>query len=96
MTGRERSILSDEMRRVREQIEADLLAVSNVDFVSVAFKQEDDRRILVTIGTQRPDLVQVLLGDVLATVGRALHAHLAEGRWQPDFQILKGRVRAQL
>lgn len=96
MTGKEVPILSDEMRRVREQIEADLLAVSSVDFVSVAFKQEDDRRVLITIGTQRPDLVQLLLGSVISVVGRALHTHLEEGRWQPDFQILKGRVRAQL
>ena len=93
----EQQVLTDEMVRVREAVEADLLLLPHVDFVSVAFRRGDERVVLVALGTARPDLVlALLLTHVVPVVARHLVAHLAEGRWQPEFQVLKGRTRDAL
>lgn len=84
------------MLRVRAGLEADLLQVPYIDFVSVAFAQDDTRVMMITLGTSRPDLVTAQVPTaVLPAVARHLHEHLAEGRWQPEFQILKGAVYSQ-
>lgn len=83
------------MLRIRAALEGELLAVPFVDFVSVAFAQDDTRVMIVALGTTRPDLVVAQMQTaVLPAVARHLHEHLADGQWQPEFQILKGAVRS--
>ncbi len=91
----EEPVTTQEMIRARAAIQTWLLGVAYVSFVSVGFRRSDDSVILVTMGTDRPDLVVAQLeSDILPAIARAIHEHLEEGRWQPQLQILKGVVRS--
>jgi len=77
------------MLRIRAALESDLLAIDVVDFVSVAFSRENASTVMVTIGTQRPDLVTALLQThIIPALARHLHDQpMLEN---PEIQILRG------
>ncbi len=89
----EQPVLSSTMARIRAEIEDVLLARPHVSFVSVGFVAADPRAVLVSIGTARPDLLQVSAREIVSAALSVLYAHEPERAWNPDIHILKGRVR---
>jgi len=87
-------VLSDQSTQIRAEIEDALLAQPLVSFVSVGFLAADSRAVLVSIGTERPDLVAIIAERLVEPVLRILHQHDPERAWNPDIHILKGRTRA--
>ena len=80
------------MARIRAGLESDLLAIDAVDFVSVAFVRGDDSRLMVAIGTRRPDLVAALLQThIIPALAR--HLHDSPMLENPEIQILRGSVK---
>lgn len=92
----EKKILTDEMLKVRRTLETVLLSVPCVDFVSVGFAQAESSCMLVTLGTCRPDLVQLHLDSVLRAVAETIAERVLAGQWVPEIQILKGSTKQTL
>jgi hypothetical protein len=65
-----------------------------VSFVSVGFSSANENVVLVSIGTTRPDLLQVLATGIVTLILQELHKHDAERAWNPDIHILKGRTKS--
>ena len=93
MSTAERLVLSSSLLQLRDDLEARLLAFPHVDFVSIGFKSELPGALLVSLGTARPDLLQVLAPDLVSALLKTLYEHDGETAWNPDIHILKGRVR---
>jgi hypothetical protein len=90
----ETPVLSSSLKSLREDIETTLLEMPWVTFVSVGFLAADPNVVLVSIGTTRPDLLQVLATDLATQILRKLHESDPDRAWNPDIHILKGRTKS--
>lgn len=80
------------MQLLRAELEDDLLRIPHVDFVSIGFLEESPvMHILVSLGSRRVDLVQILLPDIVQVIfARAAGISIA-----PEIQILCGKARSE-
>jgi hypothetical protein len=85
-------VLTPELRALREELERVLFAVPEVVFVSVGFSATDTGAVLVSLGTGRPDLLQVRAEELATLILRTLYACDSRA-WNPAIQILKGRIK---
>lgn len=81
-------VLSDQMRSLRAALEVELLQVDQVDFVSIGFAQGVPV-VLVTVGTRRPDILQVHMPAILSII----LPRVAEIGCEPELQVLRGSIR---